>query len=306
MIMFRKLVKIPQSDKKIGYQESLLTLGSCFSDTVGNKLFESRFDVSVNPFGVIFHPMALANLFNGIEEDGIFQTGELYAHWKLGGKFASPNREELVETLESLEKSFHQQMKSVNVVMVTFGTAWGYENRESKQVVANCHKMPQQIFDKKLIDVNVIVKTWTQIIDKYPDINWVFTVSPVRHWKDGVRENNVSKGILHQAVHELLKLDKVQYFPAYEILLDELRDYRFYASDYLHPSDEAINYIWDRFQGAFFEENTTKIVEKVKQYNLMKSHKLLYPGTSEAKNHLARLQQMKKEIDLITASNKVT
>lgn len=294
--MFRKAVDIPKVNRPIGYNNELVTLGSCFSDSVGKKLNEAGFTITQNPFGTIFHPIALAELIDGIDLKKMLQRDNYYFHWQLGGTYFYEDQEEFRNQLDSLRENVQAKIASANVVMVTFGTAWGYVLKEDGNVVANCHKMSQNLFSKELFSSEDITKKWKNIVRQYPDKNWLFTVSPVRHWKDGVRENNVSKGVLHQVIHELLNEENVDYFPAYEIMLDELRDYRFYENDYLHPNKEAVDYIWKRFRETFFSDETDDLVGKVEKLNLAKLHRPLLPNSSGAKEFLLKTQELEQEL----------
>jgi hypothetical protein len=161
--------------------------------------------------------------------------------------------------------------------------------------------MPQTLFEKKLSSVEEIVVKWTEIIKSYPNIHWIFTVSPVRHWKDGVRENNVSKGVLHQSIHELLKLDRVSYFPSYEIVMDELRDYRFFKNDMLHPNDVAIDYVWEKFTETYFSSKTNGVIGEVEKLNRMLAHRMMGDNASEMEKFEALLEKQKEKVNLLLA-----
>lgn len=302
--MFRKKVDIAVQQRSVTYKDTLITFGSCFSDTIGAKLKRAELDILVNPFGVIFHPMALADAINGIDNDKVIQRDQYYFHWQLGGNWHGQSEELFKKRIQQLEMNIKAGLGKATVVMVTFGTAWGYELKASSNVVANCHKMPQDLFEKKLYSSSDIFDKWLQIVRKYDHIHWIFTVSPVRHWKDGVRENNVSKGVLHLVIDELIKETNVTYFPAYEILLDELRDYRFYKSDYLHPNDEAIDYIWTRFKESCLSESTHALVEKVERLKTSENHQLLFPQSAESKRFLVNLEKQKMEIKTLLEAAK--
>lgn len=294
--MFRKVVKIEPAKVKMNHKDSMITLGSCFSDTIGHKLELSRFNVMLNPFGTIFHPNALAALIEGVNfHDTILRDG-VYFHWNLGGNFYDENKDEITTLIRELSESFEERIKRTSFVFVTFGTAWGYVLKETEKIVANCHKQPQHLFDKRLFSVDEILAAWRPIVERFNSINWVFTVSPVRHWKDGVRENNVSKGILHQVVHQLLSYQNVSYFPAYEILLDELRDYRFYGSDFLHPSQEAIDYIWLRFKETYFDSKTCELVERIEHLEESKNHKIKFPNSTDGVKFKKELEARENQV----------
>lgn len=293
---FRKIIKIPKASFEISHQDKIVFLGSCFSEHIGNHLKEHRFDLFQNPQGIIFNPIALANVFEPFQEQEILKKEAAFSSWFAHSSINDLVEQNLKNKLISIKKESQEVFEKTKYAFVTFGSAWGYEHRDLKNMVANCHKMPQQIFTKKLSSVEVIVNIWRDIIARYPHVQWVFTVSPVRHWKDGVRENNVSKGILHQAIHELMKIENVSYFPSYEILLDELRDYRFYKDDFLHPNELAISYIWERFQETFFSKSTQNLVKLVAQYNKMKLHKVMQDNASEALVFIDKIIKIEHEL----------
>ncbi|MCB9188272.1 MAG: GSCFA domain-containing protein [Flavobacteriales bacterium] len=295
--MFRKIVKIAPSPFQLDHSDRLITLGSCFSDSIGKKLKLSRFELLLNPFGTIFHPNALSSLFKGVDRGNMVSGESVFFHWQFGGAIYGKSREELISKVDDVSVDFCNKIENATVVWVTLGTAWGYILKETNEIVANCHKKPQQLFDKKLFGAEEILEEWQPIIDKFNDVKWVFTVSPVRHWKDGVRENNVSKGILHHAIHKLLENNNVFYFPAYEILLDELRDYRFYDSDYLHPSQEAIDYIWMRFRETYFSSRTEELVKRIEHVEISKNHKIMFPDSEESRKFLRGLETEEREIN---------
>lgn len=295
--MFRKIIRIENAEFKIDHFSNLITIGSCFSASIGKKLFDSRFKVSLNPFGTIFHPCSLAKLVKGTEMEGVIERDNYFFNWMYGGGMFDSSEEELQSRLSALNLSFKKDLEEANVVMVTFGTAWGYILKSTNELVANCHKMPQELFEKRLYSPVEIVDAWNPILKANPDVRWVFTVSPVRHWKDGVRENNVSKGVLHQAIHEMMKFDNVCYFPAYEIMLDELRDYRFYTSDYLHPNKEAVCYIWDRFRETYFTEKTDELVRKIERLHSAQNHSIMFPESEENKKFLVNIAKQEEEIE---------
>ncbi|CAG5079446.1 GSCFA domain-containing protein [Parvicella tangerina] len=295
--MFRKEVQISPSDLRINYAQQLITIGSCFSDSIGLRMETVRMGIMRNPFGTIFHPIALSNLVKGLKDGRVLERDQYFFDWQLGGRIFADSKAEMEQKKSTLRNDFQDQLKRADMVIVTFGTAWGYVEKETGEVVANCHKMPQKLFEKRLFSVNEIAAEWKSVLKAFEHVNWVFTVSPVRHWKDGVRENNVSKGILHQVIHELLEVENAHYFPAYEILLDELRDYRFYASDWLHPSKEAEDYIWKKFRATYFSEETDQMVNKVEQLLHARQHEVIHPNSVASKRFLAHLKEQEEEIE---------
>ncbi len=266
------VVDIKPSEWKIGYEDKILMLGSCFSDEIGEQMQQRYLHVTCNPFGTLYNPLSIANAINYklsiinhqlplVEYDGMWHS---MAHH---GSFSRPTKEEAEQAVRASIENMQQALEEATVVIVTFGTAWVYEwnkdrcaegtRNKDKNVIGNCHKMPADWFTRRRLSVEEIVHAWQPIIERYPDKHWLFTVSPIRHIKDGLHENQLSKATLLQAVEAIChRLPAVSYFPSYEIMLDELRDYRFYADDLVHPSSMAVNYIWERFVDTFCTPQT--------------------------------------------------
>ncbi|MBR6304997.1 MAG: GSCFA domain-containing protein [Paludibacteraceae bacterium] len=277
------IVDIKPSDRKIGYEDKILMLGSCFSDEIGEQMQQRYLHVTCNPFGTLYNPLSIANAINYksqitnyelplVEYDGLWHS---MAHH---GSFSRPTKEEAEEAVRNSIETMQKALAEATVVIVTFGTAWIYEwNQESgvknqdQYVVANCHKMPDSWFTRRRLSVEEIVAAWRPILEQYQDKHWIFTVSPIRHIRDGLHENQLSKATLLMAIERLtgeadptaersnsetILQAKPVYFEAFEILLDELRDYRFYADDLVHPSSMAVQYIWERFVDTFCTNQT--------------------------------------------------
>ncbi len=238
-------------------------LGSCFSDEIGEQMKQRYLNVTCNPFGTLYNPLSIANAINYkssiinhqlplVEYDGMWHS---MAHH---GSFSRPTQEEAEQAVRDSIDTMQRALEEATVVIVTFGTAWVYEM--NGEIVGNCHKLPESSFTRRRLTVEEIVAAWQPILERYPDKHWLFTVSPIRHIKDGLHENQLSKATLLQAVEGLslpfMEGQGVGYFPSYEIMLDELRDYRFYADDLVHPSSMAVNYIWERFVETFCTNQT--------------------------------------------------
>lgn len=290
--MFRTIVNIEPAAEKISYQDQIMTLGSCFSDNIGAKLQNAYFQVNVNPFGVLFNPLSIIQNIDfmlegkSFDENDVFNQGSLwhsFNHSSLYSGITAP------KTLELINDSHIQAMEALDkakFILITFGTAWVYELKETKQVVANCHKLPAARFDRRRLSVDDIVTAYSVLLPRLkaqnPDLQLIFSVSPIRHWKDGVHENNLSKSILHLAIESLQKeFPFVDYFPAYEIQLDELRDYRFFASDMFHPSQLAVDYIWQRFTETYFDQNTRQLLKRLEKYTSQKAHRPIHVESVE-------------------------
>ncbi len=266
MIKLQTIVDTIPSERKIGYEDKILMLGSCFSDEIGEQMKQRNMSVTCNPFGTLYNPLSIANAIHSsfvhctsyiVPHDGLWHS--MMHH----GSFSRPTKEEAEETVKASIETMQKALQEATVIIVTFGTAWIYEM--NGEIVGNCHKLPADRFTRRRLTVEEIVAAWQPIIERYPDKHWIFTVSPIRHIKDGLHENQLSKATLLMAIEQLLdnrqsivprQSSNRHYFPSYEILLDELRDYRFYADDLVHPSSLAVNYIWERFVDTFCTPQT--------------------------------------------------
>ncbi len=264
----------------ISYKDKILFLGSCFANEIGTIMKSMQFNVLVNPFGVLYNPASISYALDRLdsnrqfEKSDIIQDGDVYKSLHHSSEYASMSLEGLLSDNNRLlgEASIHY--KESKWIMVTLGTKWIYRLRSNGMVVANCHKLDQKKFSRESLSVDEIVDLLSPYILKAPDKIWLFTVSPVRHWKDGAHGNQLSKATLLLAIEKLQNLfQNVLYFPAYEILMDELRDYRWYSEDMLHPSRPAVNYIWDVFKEYLTDEPAKELMVDVNKLNMMNMHK---------------------------------
>ncbi len=292
-------VQIAPSSWHIGYQDKILLLGSCFADSIGAKMCECYFQVVTNPFGTLYNPLSIAQALQLHAVPTLVAWGGMWHSMYHHGSFSSVSKEEAEQhCFESIERLQHA-VAEASVVVVTFGTSWVYEMRHAYKgaegsVVANCHKMPAAWFTRRRLGVEDIVAQWEPLIKQYADKHLLFTVSPIRHLKDGLHANQVSKAILLEAVDSLVTIGKdancsVDYFPAYEIMLDELRDYRYYAEDMLHPSSVAVDYIWERFADTYVTNSTREEMRELHQLWLDRHHTLLHPSSPESVAYQERL-----------------
>lgn len=224
-------------------------VGSCFSDEIGDQMKQRYLNVSCNPFGTLYNPLSIAQALTMTEMPPLVEHDGLWHSMAHHGSFSRADKHEAEQAVAASIAVMQQALQEATVVIVTFGTAWVYE--QDGVIVGNCHKLPENCFRRRRLRVDEIVETWRPLLERYPDKHWLFTVSPIRHIRDGLHENQLSKATLLQAVEEL-----GNYFPSYEIMLDELRDYRFYADDLVHPSSLAVNYIWERFVDTFCTQQT--------------------------------------------------
>ena len=251
------VVDIAPSKWKIGYEDKILLLGSCFSDEIGEQMKQRYLHVTCNPFGTLYNPLSIAQALTMTEMPDLVEHEGLWHAMSHHGSFSRADKEEAESAIRTSIETMQQALHEASVVIVTFGTAWVYEMKgeglpvTGYGVVGNCHKLPENCFTRRRLTVEEIVAAWKPILAQYPDKHWLFTVSPIRHIRDGLHENQLSKATLLQAVEQL-----GDYYPSYEIMLDELRDYRFYADDLVHPSSLAVNYIWERFVDTFCTPQT--------------------------------------------------
>ncbi|WP_456867770.1 GSCFA domain-containing protein [Galbibacter sp. BG1] len=289
-------------ENSIDYNAKVFLMGSCFVENIGKKFSYYKFQSLVNSFGIIFHPKAIENLISRIiqqkkfTKEDVFFLNERWHCFEVHSVLSNPSEEIFLNKLnEILEESF-SFLKTASHIVFTLGTAWGYENKESANLVANCHKVPQKNFNKVLfnaIEIEASLKVITRLIKEInPKAAILFTVSPVRHLKDGFIENQRSKAHLITAVHQIIEKDtSISYFPSYEIMMDELRDYRFYAEDMIHPNKTAINYIWEKFKETAVASSCTNTMKEVEKIQSGLSHRPFNTESDEFKKFQEKLQQ---------------
>ena len=293
-------VQIPASSWKIGYDDQILLMGSCFADSMCAKLHEHYFRVEGNPFGVLYNPASIAMAIEmarksqTIEDKDLVEHGGLWHSMAHHGVFSDVDMAVVLDKCNGSIVALRQALENATVITITFGTAWVYEY--AGKVVGNCHKIPANQFVRRRMTVEEIVATWQPLVEAMPDKKWLFTVSPIRHVKDGLHENHINKGILLQAVEQLTKQTGCSYFPAYEIMLDELRDYRYYAEDMIHPSSMAVEYIWQRLVETYMTADTQAEMKTLHQLWRDEHHRFIHPDSIEAKRFLERLGQKKHEL----------
>ncbi len=298
-----------QADNQIDYSSKLILIGSCFSENIGDKLSYYQFQTIVNPFGILFHPKAIEKLIIDVinnktySEKDVFFNNEQWHSFNAHSSLSNANKETLLTTLNTTISKTNQQLKEATHVVITLGTSWVYKHITSNTVVANCHKVPQKEFSKEILSVDDISKSLEKIVSilktTNPNISVVFTVSPVRHTKDGFIENMQSKSHLISGIHQFLASTSLNqqnnyYFPSYEIMMDELRDYRFYSEDMIHPNQTAINYIWDKFSSNWITDKAIKTMDKVATIQKGLAHKPFNPTSEQHLKFLKKLS-IKKE-----------
>ena len=302
-MQFRTQIPISKSNFPIDYTSRIVSLGSCFAVNMNEKLDYFKFQNSCNPFGIIFNPVSIEKIISkainqeSFTENDIFFHNEQWHCFDVHSELSDSNKEALLQNVNQLLQSTNNQITQSTHVIITYGTAWVYRNIQSNEIVANCHKVPQKQFEKEILSVETCIKSienTIKLIQKVnPNCKIIFTVSPVRHIKDGFVENQQSKSHLITAIHQILnpKSKILNYFPSYEIMMDELRGYRFYAEDMLHPNQVAIDYIWERFAVTWISETTHKTIEEVDVIQKGLAHRPFNPDSELHKKFVENLNQ---------------
>lgn len=301
-MQFRTQIPISQSNHSIDYNVKMVSLGSCFAENISAKLDYYQFQNYCNPFGIIFNPSSIEALIDRVTTNKYFTEKDIFfhnQHWhcfELHSHLSNPNKEAFLLAINGLIDDARQKIEQASHIIITYGTAWIYRLRESQAIVANCHKVPQKEFDKELLSVSSIQESMSNTIAMVrsinPLVNFIFTISPVRHIKDGFVQNQLSKSHLFTALHEVLGSEDVllNYFPSYEIMMDELRDYRFYKEDMLHPNQVAIDYIWERFVDATVSLSAKETMIEVDSIQKSLQHRSFNPNSDSHQKFEAKLK----------------
>ncbi|MEO7766724.1 MAG: GSCFA domain-containing protein [Ferruginibacter sp.] len=293
-----------QFSTTIQHLDKLLLIGSCFTENIGAKLRQHKFRVVENPNGILFNPISIASAVNSyisarkfMETDLFFQN-ECWNSWEHHSRFSNPDKEKCLQGINSSLQLANEFISKAGWVFISVGSAFVYELDDGR-VVANCHKVPNDKFNKRLLSIAEVVTAFKQMLDNLfavnPLLKIIFTISPVRHIRDGFVENNRSKSTLIQAVHHLTATgENIFYFPAYELVIDDLRDYRFYAEDMVHPNYAATNYVWEKFVVTGIDESTQKLMKEINIINAARSHRPFHPTSEQHKRFLQmNLQKVK-------------
>lgn len=312
---FRTPVSIPESAEKISYLTKCLFMGSCFADSIGEIMASYKFPVLLNPFGTLFNPASIAQnidlLISGktFTRDDLLHHNDLWFSLNHYTAFSHPDPETCLMRVNQSASGASAWLKDCNYLLLTFGTSWAFRYKETGNVVANCHKLPSSQFDQVLLQPAAIIEQYNNLLIQLksmnPGIRVIFTLSPVRHWANGAMGNQLSKSVLHYSIHEILKRHSfTSYFPAYEIFMDELRDYRFYAADMLHPSEQGTRYVWEKFCDCRMDDVTKKIMAGVEAVFKALNHRPLHTDTTNHKTfiqntlkHIKRLQEQHPFLD---------
>ena len=300
---FTTKIPITQNANPIDYNSKIVSFGSCFAENMGDKLCYYKFQTQVNPFGIIFNPFSIEKLIERVvlqryfTKDDIFFFNERWHCYEVHSELSDADAEVVLSKLNQILLDTQKQLQQATHIIITYGTSWVYRHIETNAIVANCHKVPQKQFSKELLSIDSIQKaiqnTVSLIATLNPKCNFIFTVSPVRHLKDGFVENQVSKAHLIAAIYATTntKQQTLNYFPSYEIMMDELRDYRFYADDMMHPSPMAIDYIWERFAATQIDASAITTMELVQTIQKGLAHRPFNPNSESHQKFEANLKE---------------
>ncbi|MFN8252836.1 MAG: GSCFA domain-containing protein [Ferruginibacter sp.] len=302
---------------KITYPQQLMLVGSCFTENIGDKLMAHKFSVLQNPHGILFNPVSVKEAFESytinkqITADSLFYLNEAWHSWQHHSRFSAPGKEEAVQKINASVSEAHAYLKKAEWLIITYGSAWVYAltnlaaNAVTGNVAANNHKAPANWFNRRLLSneaLQAVVDTTIRQLQQFnPSLKIIFTISPVRHLREGFVENNRSKAALINAVHNAVEhFTNVFYFPAYELVIDDLRDYRFYAEDMVHPNYAATNYVWDKFVTACMDKDAQELMEQINEINAAVNHKAFNPASAA---HKKFVQGILDKMDLIKAQH---
>ena len=304
---FRTTFNIPAFSPKMDYQSKSLFIGSCFTENIGNYLKDLKFQIINNPTGIIYNPVSICDCIDALlkrkqwgQEDLGFYNDSWFS-FKHHSRYSHPDKSVCLTNINHDLNSASELISNADFLFITLGTAFVYMHNQTKEIVANCHKFPSTIFTKSMLNTQTVVSGFENLLNNLAEVNTkikvIFTVSPVRHWKDGATENQRSKAVLITSIHELIsKFENCSYFPAYELMMDDLRDYRFYAEDMLHPNDTAVVYIRDKFVQTYIDPAAEELMNDVQKLILAKSHRPFSENSDMHKNF--RKQQLNKTEEL--------
>lgn len=301
---------------KIQHRQPLLLIGSCFTENIGSKLKQLKFTVLENPNGILFNPASIVKSLRSYVRNREYTAGDLFYQnecwnsWEHHSRFSHPDPVQCLASINKSQAEAHFFLKKAEWLLVTVGSAFVYE-LDNQDVVANCHKVPTDKFNKRLLSPQEIIALFTGVLQEVfefnPFVNVIFTISPVRHLRDGFVENNRSKAALIQAIHQLVDNDsRLFYFPAYELVIDDLRDYRFYAEDMVHPNYPATNYVWEKFIATCIDDASQQLMKEINIINAAKNHKPFHPSSGMHRKflqlNLNRVIQLQEQFEYIDFS----
>ncbi len=309
---FRTEIDIKPFSAPIDYSQRVFAIGSCFASAIGGRLALSKFDVAVNPFGVLFNPQSISATFDrlarceDVVESELNVTDGLYFHYDFHGSFSDVDKSNALMSMNSAVMEGAEALASSSQVIITLGTTWVYELCQSGKVVANCHKMPSSDFVRRAMSVEQVEQSLAPIVERYKDKQFIFTVSPVRHLADSFEENSLSKATLRVAVSQIVaKYSNASYFPSYEIMMDDLRDYRYYKEDMAHPTSQAEDYIWLRFREAAISAEANRTLDRVMKIVRAAEHRPINPRSAAHKAFCQAQLRAIKEFEEIDFSREI-
>jgi hypothetical protein len=323
-MIFRTSVDIAPSENRIHHLSKIMMIGSCFTGYIGERLQTLKYNVEINPTGIVFNPVSAANCLDFLLDGKRFNKNDieyfnerwlsLYHH----GNFSDPDPDICLRNINHRLEHSSEFLKDSDFLFITFGTAWIFEEKKTGVVVSNCHKKPAGLFSRKLLTPVEISDMYVSLIKRIHGVNsklnFIFTVSPIRHLKDGARQNQLSKSTLIVAIDRIicsLEQSKIYtgYFPSYEIMMDDLRDYRFYAEDMVHPSYSAIEYIWEQFEGAYIDKSSAELNRELDRINNAKGHVPVNPASEGyrqfAKDNLEKLRSMQRKYEFLDLEEEI-
>ena len=309
-MQFTTKTTLPTGEMAISHNSCMILTGSCFAGNIGNRLQEMTFHVECNPFGIQYNPLSIAAVLKRCASGEPFDDSspELFEHngmWHSimhHSDFSRDSKSKLIESINGSLSRAHKMARSCDIAIITFGTAYAYSRKSDGLTVGNCHKLPAKEFDRRLLGIEEIIEATSEVIRIYRELNkdvkFLFTVSPIRHLRDGAHDNQKSKATLLLAIDGIMaRHEGCHYFPAYEIVLDELRDYRFYADDMVHPSAMAIEYIWECFGECYFGQNVRKLNERIKEISRGMAHRPFNAASEGYRTFLGALLKKMEELE---------
>lgn len=304
-MQFRTELKLPPAPFSISHQHRIMPLGSCFSEHMANRLKRYLFHVTPNPFGTSYNPLSLANQVNDIRQNRKYvagdlnQQGDTYFSFDHYTAFSDADQNVVLQNINNALEKVHRSLPKTGLLMLTLGTAHAWQYQKENRIVNNCHKIPGKEFERVLLSPEKIIEKLGSALDQlladYPELQVMLTVSPIRHLRDGAVANQRSKAILLVAAHELAdKNERIHYFPSYELMMDDLRDYRFYTDDMIHPTDQAVEYIWQKFSKTILSEKSQEAVRNIEPILRFLEHR---PSNIESAAHRESINRMIKVVD---------
>jgi lysophospholipase L1-like esterase len=315
--MFRTEISYIESEHKFDLKTQILAMGSCFAENIGNRLIQFKFDVKTNPAGILFNPISICESIimatdnQGLPSESYVQNESVYYNYKFHSMVNGQTKPELDTAINNARIKIKEQISNADYLILTFGTAWVYELANTNLLVANCHKVPQKAFTKRLLTVAEIEDKFSELTKAVhqfnPDLKIILTVSPIRHTREGLPNNGLSKAMLRLACHELCEnFQYVNYFPAFEIMMDDLRDYRFYEKDMIHPNEQAQDYIWNLFRSNFLSESALKFTSDWQYIINAMNHRAFQPKSTEHQAFLkSTLNKVKEFSSLVNTKNEI-